>query len=352
MVCNYGLDPNRIGGMDRFFVAFDKKLKSENYQIDWFFTNYTSFDFYQDLDIFNTKGKEVTTFFLDKTQKSNTKYDFLITHFVPLCIPFFKKAKKLGVQEIIVVDHNPRPLDGFSISKIIKNKIKGLFYSQYINQFIGVSQYTKNQILKDYGSFLHHKTKVIYNGVDANVFKKRNDNNFGKFIVTSHLRPSKGIQDLINAVEILPLSVKNQITIDVFGTGPMEQELKQSVFDKNLQNIFSFKGSSSNLNNLFCNYSYLIQPTHMECFSLSILESLSANVPVITTTVGGNLEIITHNRNGFIFEPLAVEALAMILQNIMTNTIQIQTNTSDNIHNHFNLEKMVDNHYKILKDAF
>ena len=40
----------------------------------------------------------------------------------------------------------------------------------------------------------------------------------------------------------------------------------------------------------------------MECFSLSILESLSANIPVITTTVGGNLEVVTHEENGFIYE--------------------------------------------------
>ena len=33
----------------------------------------------------------------------------------------------------------------------------------------------------------------------------------------------------------------------------------------------------------------------MECFSLSILESLAANIPVITTPVGGNLEVVTNN---------------------------------------------------------
>jgi glycosyltransferase involved in cell wall biosynthesis len=53
-------------------------------------------------------------------------------------------------------------------------------------------------------------------------------------------------------------------------------------------------GSTANLSELYCN-DYMVQPTHMECFSLSILESLSANVPVITTN-GGNEEVIINNK--------------------------------------------------------
>jgi glycosyltransferase involved in cell wall biosynthesis len=54
-------------------------------------------------------------------------------------------------------------------------------------------------------------------------------------------------------------------------------------------------GSTANLSELYCRYDYMF-PSHMECFSLSILESLSANVPVITTNVGGNEEVIINNK--------------------------------------------------------
>jgi L-malate glycosyltransferase len=348
IICNYSLFAQRIGGMDRFFVAFDQKLKSENYQVDWYFTDYRSFEFYKNLNIFSANGQEVTALFLNEIKKSQVKYDFLITHFVALCIPFFKKVKQLGVQKTVTVDHNPRPIEGFPLSKIIKNKIKGLIYSNYIDQFIGVSNYTKKHILKDYGFFLEAKTAVVYNGIQTEVFKKRVNENFGKFIVTSHLRPSKGIQDLIEAVAILPSDLQKIIKIDIYGEGPMEAELNQLVFNKNLQNIFSFKGSSSNLNNLFSNYSYMIQPTYMECFSLSILESLSANVPVITTTVGGNLEVLVDGKNSFIFEPKSISSLSSILQKIMNNEISVKTETFTNIEQNFNLEQMVENHFKTI----
>jgi glycosyltransferase involved in cell wall biosynthesis len=86
----------------------------------------------------------------------------------------------------------------------------------------------------------------------------------------------------------------------------------------------------------------------MECFSLSILESLAANVPVITTTVGGNLEIIEHNENGFIFEPKDYLALAAILKNIVLGKISINKEVSLQIEKEFNLGKMVDQYIQLL----
>ena len=86
----------------------------------------------------------------------------------------------------------------------------------------------------------------------------------------------------------------------------------------------------------------------MECFSLSILESLAANVPVITTPVGGNLEIIENNKNGFIFEPKDHLALAAILKNIVLGNLKIENDVSLQIEKDFNLEKMVEEHIALL----
>lgn len=367
VVCNYALNPNRIGGMDRFYVAYDRKAAALGYEIDWYFLDYESFDFYSGLTIFSSNNQSVEAFFLKKINQEHLKYDILVTHFLALCTSFFKNVKAKGIQQTIVVDHNPRPLEGFPFSKILKNKIKGVLYSQYIDQFIGVSEYTRKHILKDYGFFLDKKTSVIYNGIDTSVFVKRTNNlkqnrvssfgslSFGegwdeenKFVVCSHLRHSKGIQDLIQAVSILEDDVKNQIQIDVYGEGPYEKELLKMTKDNNLEGIIHFRGGSSQLNELLSNYRYLLQPTYMECFSLSILESLAANVPVITTTVGGNLEIIKNNTNGFVFEPKDCQALAAILKNIVLGDLKIDKNVNLKIEKNFNLDKMVEEHIGLL----
>jgi glycosyltransferase involved in cell wall biosynthesis len=92
----------------------------------------------------------------------------------------------------------------------------------------------------------------------------------------------------------------------------------------------------------------MIQPTYMECFSLSILESLSANIPVITTTVGGNLEVVTNNKNGYIYNPGDCKALATILENILKANTSVIENTSALIEQEYHLNKMVLNHINLL----
>lgn len=345
VICHYELKPDRIGGMDRFFVAYDKACKEIGIEIDWFFSYSVSHGFYKDIHVIASEEKSAEEQFLNY---SGEDHQIVITHFVELCTPFFKKIKERNKAFTIAVDHNPRPLQGFPLKKRLKNQLKSLLYSNYTDKFVGVSKYTVSCILKDYGSRLKKKTYLVYNGIDTSVYKKRTEENFGKILVASHLRESKGIQDLIEAVNHLPEKLKQHLEIDIFGEGPLEDQLKKKVGEYQLESQFQFRGSSSELPDLLQNYSFLLQPTYMECFSLSILESLAANVPVVTTPVGGNPEIIRDGINGYIFQPGDIEALGTILEGILTREISIEGEVNRRIEEDFNLQKMVENHINLL----
>jgi glycosyltransferase involved in cell wall biosynthesis len=125
-------------------------------------------------------------------------------------------------------------------------------------------------------------------------------------------------------------------------------ELQTMVNALKLEHCFNFKGSTAQLKSLYGNYDYMLQPTHMECFSLSILESLAANVPVITTNVGGNEEAIKNNENGYIFEAGNIKQLSDLLQNVYSGNLKIMTNTRPLIEEHFTIDKMVNEYLKII----
>ncbi len=345
VICNYNLYPNRIGGMDRFFVSYDEECKKLGYEISWFIAGGRKYDFYDDLEV-HICSKDLYLEFLDFHQKN--KYNIVITHFVELCTPFFKTIKIINNPFIISVDHNPRPFGGFTIKKRAKNKLKGILYAKYIDLFIGVSRYTTNCILNDFGKHLQTKTKVVYNGIATDVYFKKKTENFGKFIVASHLRTSKGIQDLIKAVSLLSSEAKKKMIIDIYGEGPIENELKELVESLELNTVFTFKGSTPQLPNLYKNYSFLLQPTYMECFSLSILESLASNVPVVTTPVGGNEEVVINGVNGFIFPAKDIGELSGLLEEILNRSKKIQKNTFPEIEENFNLSRMVNEHIRLL----
>lgn len=350
ILCNYKLHPERVGGMDYFFWEFDKKCRQNNVKVDWFFPNKIENLNYDEMSIVSFENYQLETFFIDYIDRNNSKYDVIITHFVELCSSFFKDVKKQYPSKIICVDHNPRPLEGFTFKKKLIKKLKGILYSKYTDTFIGVSDYTTKNILKDYGFFLRKKTKTIYNGVKEELFWKRqnNESTFKKFILTSNLRYVKGLQDLIEAVSLLPETIIANSVFHLYGEGDYEAKLKELVKKHNLEKTIIFFGSSSILNEIYCQYDYMIQPTYMECFSLSILESLSANVPVITTTVGGNAEVVIHNDNGYLIEPHQPEQLAKLLKEICQGQKKINNEIFLNISENFNLKLMVDNHFKEL----
>ena len=354
LLCNYDIRPNRTGGMDRFFKLFNSRLTAEGYNVKWFFYKGEIFDFYEEFDIEIPKNDEnITEFFANYILLNNYRVDVLVVHFLDTISPFYKRFKDLGVQKIITVDHMPRPLEGYTFMKKIKRRIKGLLYTKYTDKIIGVSKYILAMTKNDYGHRASKKVRVVYNGIDAERFYYRTNfdvRNKIKFIVPTNLRPEKGIHDLLIALTLLENSIKEKIHIDIYGTGESEEMLKQMTINKELSEIVTFKGSSTQLHKLFCKYDYTIQPTYMEVFSLTILESLASNVPVITTPVGGNLEAITNGENGFIFNPKDQHQLAKIIKNIVTSKLEAkEKNTRKLIVEKFTINQMVENHISTIK---
>ncbi|OGS80315.1 MAG: group 1 glycosyl transferase [Flavobacteria bacterium RIFCSPLOWO2_12_FULL_31_7] len=352
VICNYELLPERVGGMDRFFWLFNQECLKLNYQIDWFFPNVSHHGQYSELHIIAPeKNQTLESKFLQFSESENKKYDVVITHFLELCTSFSKKVKLQNPNtKFIAIDHNPRPIGGYPLKKRVEKRIKGLLYAPYTDLFVGVSDYTRKNILIDFGNHLSKKTIVVYNGIEFQQYQVRTNRAVmhPTFLVACHLRESKGIQDLIEAVHILPTEIKNHIVIDVYGGGEYKTHLDELISKYNLTNNFNFKGSVNNLYAIYFQYDYLLQPTHMECFSLSILESLSANVPVITTSVGGNEEAIEHHKNGYIYKPKDVLALKDIIQKVFEGKLTISENTRLLIETHFTIDKMVQEHLNLL----
>lgn len=348
LLCNYELLPERVGGMDYFFWMFDQQCKEKGIQVDWFFPNVSDHGEYVDLAIYDC-NYSVENFFIDFCNQNKTDYSHIMTHFLELCTPSFYKIKQFSKAEIIAIDHNPRPLNGYPLKKKIEKRIKGILFSRYIDVFVGVSEYSQSELINEFGAQIKNKSIVIFNGLDINKFKKKRTFKFNnKFIVASHLRKDKGIQDLILAVKDLKLF---DFTIDIYGKGPFEKELMKMIQEFALEKFFNFKGSVSNLNEIYCEYDYLIHPSHGETFCYSVVESLLSNVPVITTRNQGNvLGLVVENKNGFLFEEVNVAELNDILLNIFKNKIEIGDFSENSNLKNFSLTKMVANHLALVLD--
>lgn len=99
--------------------------------------------------------------------------------------------------------------------------------------------------------------------------------------------------------------------------------------DKINNNNLGFKGTvrfvgriqnEKDLNTLYSAADVMIVPSKQENFSNVILESLSSGTPVIAFDVGGNGDLILHNKNGYLVKPFDIKDLINCINLTLCNS--------------------------------
>lgn len=131
-----------------------------------------------------------------------------------------------------------------------------------------------------------------------------------RFVFVGHVRPSKGIGELLEAVKML--SINTSLEVDVFG--PLMEGVSDSWFAGSL---VKYRGAlaSKDVIQTLTGYDALVLPTYaqIEGYPGVILEAYCAGIPVITTRWGGIPEIVTA-KTGILVEPRDVTGLAKAMQ--------------------------------------
>jgi glycosyltransferase involved in cell wall biosynthesis len=113
-------------------------------------------------------------------------------------------------------------------------------------------------------------------------------------IFVGRLSCEKGADILIDAMKLLMLNNKNNVrfSLDIYGSGPELERLKNRVSKLSLEQFVSFKGHRSKVRSLFWEYDALIIPSRSESFGLVAIEAFSEGLPVIASNVTGLSETV------------------------------------------------------------
>lgn len=104
----------------------------------------------------------------------------------------------------------------------------------------------------------------------------------------------------------------------VAGDGPQKNLLEERVRDKGLEKKVLFIGFRSDIRELLSITDIFILPTLRELHSVSMIEAMSMNVPVLVSEgVGCNDLFIEHGVNGFLINPRYAEEWATALKNLL-----------------------------------
>ena len=203
-----------------------------------------------------------------------------------------------------------------------------------------------------------NKIKVIYNGVDfksADIGQeeaKKKIGIYGDIILSAgRLVPWKGFRMLIKIMPRLS-EISQLFRLVIVGDGPDQKMLESMIKNLGLERRVYLVGrkSQEELAVYLAAADMFVLNTGYEGFSHQILESMTVGVPVITTAVGGNKEIIRQGENGFMIkyqdEFNLVEAVKSLWQNpeLQEEFKKEGKKTAE----HFSSEKMFEETVKVL----
>jgi glycosyltransferase involved in cell wall biosynthesis len=174
------------------------------------------------------------------------------------------------------------------------------------------------------------KVHLIYNGVDITRFHPSLDGKnirdqydlHGKFVIFTarHHRCVYGLQYLIRSAPIV-LKKRSDVVYIIGGDGPLRPHLTNLAKALGVERHIIFTGyiSRDQIPHYYAASDIVVVPSLLEGMSLMIAEAMATVKPVIATKVGGNVDQIIDEYNGFLVPPRDPEAIARKILELLEN---------------------------------
>lgn len=220
---------------------------------------------------------------------------------------------------------------------ILNKKELAQTYKHYLqfSKIIGVS----NACVESFKTVLGCKEEIssisiLPNGLDIKMVKKRAeefnpkyDKNFKNFILLTRDSPDKCPERILEIAKILFNRDVSNVKFHVIGLTGSENFVKDCPYFIEIKDMIQFHGVQQNPYPFIKNADWSLCISNRESFSLSVLESIILETPVLSTACGGPQDILDNGRLGMIV-PCDSFYLAEVIFTIATNDLNLAYKTA------------------------
>jgi glycosyltransferase involved in cell wall biosynthesis len=164
------------------------------------------------------------------------------------------------------------------------------------------------------------RINVIYNGIDPGPPRREAE----RWSVRDRLRISRDalvvgtiarldpVKDLANLIEAFGLLIEQvgDSHLVIVGDGPERAALEQRARELGVPGRIHFLGRRDDARALLPVFDVYVNSSITEGISLTILEAMAAELPLVVTRVGGTPEIVAEGENGYLVPARVPEAIA------------------------------------------
>jgi glycosyltransferase involved in cell wall biosynthesis len=227
----------------------------------------------------------------------------------------------------------------FGIKKIVSSKRGSLLQWEWLSFFDRLTKKMVTHYLVQTKTakkewvrkikFPENKFTIIPNGIETEKFqiqitkeRKKEELGIPKNSLTisciSRLRQGKGHEILLKAFEDV-FETNGNISLLIVGSGEKEEDLKKQIeYYKSKNNIF-FLGNRNDVPKILAVSDLFVLPTEKEGMSNAIMEAMSAGVPIITTNISENEDLIINKKTGLLFPVNNSDSLAENIKLLIKN---------------------------------
>ena len=162
----------------------------------------------------------------------------------------------------------------------------------------------------------------------------------------------KGITYLLDAVRQVSDKSKD-IRIVIIGGGPLQENLETEADNKGVSEVVSFLGWRNDADELMAAFDIYVAPSLWEGLSISLLEAMSAGLPIVATDVGDNSKVIKNGLSGLLVPPGDADALGDALQEMINKRDEAKRMgeaASSYYMSHLTVDHMVENYDHLYTD--
>ena len=232
--------------------------------------------------------------------------------------------------------------------KVAQGAMKVITPSEYLRRVVSAWGVDKEKIEVIYNAVC---PALINNGRQA--LREQLELKGDVIVSAGRLVPWKGFLTLIELMPVL-WQANPDFRLVIIGGGPLIAELREIVAEKDLGTKIIITGSlpQEDLWNYLKASDMFVLNTGYEGLPHLVIEAMQLGVPVITTNVGGNAEVIKNNHNGILVEYDNKEELASAIVRLHkdSNLRQAITDNAYESLSKFTRERMIAGIVKLIKD--
>jgi glycosyltransferase involved in cell wall biosynthesis len=187
------------------------------------------------------------------------------------------------------------------------------------------------------------KIATIWNGIDVERFGCLGPQTGGPAVMIGRLSPEKDVATLLRATAIVARECPT-FRLEIAGDGRCLPDLRRLADELALGEQVRFLGEVDDVPSVLSRAYLFVLPSLTEGLSLTLLEAMARGLPVLTTRVGGNPEVVVDGQTGLLIPPGDPPAMARAILRLLRDpagTSRMGLAGRRRVEHHFEIRRMI-----------